>query len=278
MPNCREIDRLRCAQAPPSGSLYRNGAGLPTFCFVVSTEVDVFVHDFTGLVFRSKRARSRRDSIRIRVRFRLLSGMAIYNEPIVAVIVGLLLALSAGVRMTLPLLAVSLLAHFHEITLPQNVAWLGSDPTLILLGVAFAAETLFHFVPAVGTHLKAVATPLSFVAGTLLMAVPLGDHNPLYQWTLAAVVGGGAASLTNLGLTGARTVAAPANVASLGVFGVIWNFGEMVDSLLLAALGSVCVFAGWIVGAFILVSLLTLVIVGFIKGVERLGRAQPAAS
>ncbi len=28
------------------------------------------------------------------------------------------------------------------------------------------------------------------------MAIPLGDHNPMYQWTLAATVGGGAATLT----------------------------------------------------------------------------------
>jgi len=201
------------------------------------------------------------------------------NEPIVAVIVGLLLALSAGVRVTLPLLAVCLLAHYHEITLPQNVAWLGTDPTLILLGVACAAETLIHFVPAVGTHLKALATPLSFVAGTLLMAVPLGDHNPLYQWTLAATVGGGVATLTNLGVTGARVASSPANVASLGVFGLIWNCGEMIISLLLAVVGGVFVFAGWIVGAFILVCLLTLAVVAAIRGFSRLGRrAQPAAS
>jgi hypothetical protein len=204
--------------------------------------------------------------------------MATYNEPLVAIIVGLLLALSAGVRVTLPLLAVSLLAHGHEITLPANVAWLGSDPTLILLGVAFAAETLIHFVPAVGTHLKALATPLSFAAGTLLMAVPLGDHNPMYQWTLAAVAGGGLASLTNLGLTGARVAAAPANVASLGVFGLIWNVGEMAVSFLLAALGAVCVFAGWIAGAFVLLSLLTLGIVAIAKASTRTARAQPVAS
>jgi hypothetical protein len=205
--------------------------------------------------------------------------MMTYNEPIVAVIVGLLLALSAGVRVTLPLLAVSLLARCHEVTLPQNMAWLGSNPTLILLGVACAAETLIHFVPAVGTHLKAMATPLSFVAGTLLMAVPIGDHNPVYQWTLAATVGGGAATLTNLGVTGARVGTAPANVASLGAFGLVWNLGEMIVSLLLAALGGVFVFAGWVVGAFVLVSLLTLAVAATFRALARLNRrAQPAAS
>jgi hypothetical protein len=104
------------------------------------------------------------------------------NEPIAAVLVGLLLSLSAGVRMTLPLLAVNLLAFYKVIALPKDMTWLGTEPTLIILSVAAVTETLVHFIPAAGTGLKAVATPLAFVAGTLLMAVPLGDHNPLYRW------------------------------------------------------------------------------------------------
>lgn len=191
------------------------------------------------------------------------------NEPIAAIIVGLLLSLSAGVRITLPLLAVNLLAFYHEITLPENMAWLGTQPTLIILSVACAAETLVHFIPAAGTWIKAMATPLAFVAGTLLMAVPLGDHNPLYQWTLAATVGGGAATLTHLGVTGARALTAPANVASLGIFGIIWNIGEVVGSLLLAALGGICVLAGWIVGAVILFVLATLALIGTAKAFGR---------
>ena len=198
------------------------------------------------------------------------------NEPIAAVIVGLLLSLSAGVRITLPLLAVNLLAYYHEITLPQNVAWLGTQPTLIILSVACAVETIVHFIPAAGTWLKAMATPLAFVAGTLLMAVPLGDKNPLYQWTLAAVVGGGTATLMHLGVTGARAMTAPANVASLGIFGVIWNIGEFLVSILLAALSGVCVLAGWVVGAVILFAIATFVLIVLVKGLGRLSQTRPS--
>ena len=63
--------------------------------------------------------------------------------------------------MTLPLLAVNLLAFYHEITLPDNMAWLGTQPTLIILSVACAAETIIHFIPVAGTYLKAMATPLA---------------------------------------------------------------------------------------------------------------------
>jgi hypothetical protein len=200
------------------------------------------------------------------------------NEPIAAVIVGLLLSLSAGVRITLPLLAVNLLAFRHVINLPDNLTWLGTEPTLIILSVACAAETLVHFIPAAGTWIKAMATPLAFVAGTLLMAVPLGDHNPLYQWTLAAGLGGGAATLTHLGVTGARTLTAPVNVASLGIFGIIWNIGEFLGSLLLAALGGICVMAGWVVGAVILFAILMLALVALAMGIGRWNKMRAAVS
>jgi hypothetical protein len=169
---------------------------------------------------------------------------------------------------------VNLLAFYHEITLPENMAWLGTEPTLIILSAACAAETIVHFIPAAGTWLKAMATPLAFVAGTLLMAVPLGDKNPLYQWTLAAAVGGGAATLTHLGVTGARAMTAPANVASLGIFGIVWNIGEFLLSILLAALSGICVLAGWTVGAGILFGIAALVLIGMVKAMARMGRTE----
>ena len=170
------------------------------------------------------------------------------NEPIAAVLVGLLLSLSAGVRLTLPLLAMSLLAFEQVIRLPDNLAWLGTEPTLIVLVAAACAETIIHFIPAAGTTLKAMATPLAFVAGTLLMAVPLGDKNPMYQWVLAGALGGGTATLAHLGFTGLRGMTEPANVASGGFFGLGWNMVELFISIVFMALSGLCVLAGWVVG------------------------------
>jgi hypothetical protein len=197
------------------------------------------------------------------------------NESIAAVIAGLLLSLSAGVRVTLPLLAVNLLAFYHEIVLPQNMTWLGSEPTLVILSVAAVAETVVHFIPAAGTILKGAATPLAFVAGTLLMAVPLGDRNPLFQWTLAAFAGGGLATLTHLGVTGARAVTEPANVASVGIFGLVWNVGEFLLSLLLMALSGLCLLLGWIVGLLALLAVVALALIVTLKILGRWSRPKP---
>jgi hypothetical protein len=199
------------------------------------------------------------------------------NEPIAAVIVGLLLSLSAGVRVTLPLLAVNLLAFYQVIALPKDMDWLGTQPTLILLAVATVAETVVHFIPAAGTALKAIATPLAFAAGTLLMAVPLGGHNPLYQWTLAAFIGGGAATLMHLGVTGARALTEPANISSFGLFGIVWNIGEFLFSIVLALLSALCVVAGWAVGVISLLAVITLILIVAVKGIARLTRPSAAA-
>lgn len=205
--------------------------------------------------------------------------MQAYNEPIAAVIIGLLLSVSAGFRIMLPLLGVNLLAYFHQITLPENLAWLSTGPTLIVLSVATVVETIVHFIPAAGTYLKGMATPLAFVAGTLLMAVPLGDHNPIYQWTLAAVVGGGVATLTHLGVTSARVLTAPANAASMGLFGIVWNICEFLFSIFLAAVGAICIFAGWAIGAVVLLSLIALAVYLMVKGFNNWSaRSRPVAT
>jgi hypothetical protein len=200
------------------------------------------------------------------------------NEPIAAVIVGLLLSVAAGVRLMLPLLAVNLLAFYHVILLPDNMAWLGSEPTLIVLSVAAVTETVIHFIPAAGTGLKAIATPLAFVAGTLLMAVPLADKNPIYQWTIATIVGGGAATLAHLGVTGLRAMTEPANLASLGLFGIVWNIAELLISIALTLLSGLCVVTGWIVGVVILFALLVFVLIAVIQSIKRWSRSQPVAS
>ena len=174
------------------------------------------------------------------------------NELIVAVLIGFLLSLSAGVRITIPLLVVNLLAFEHVVHLPHNLAWMGMQSTLILLSVAFVVETAVHFIPAAGTFLKAAATPLAFVAGTLLMAIPLGDRNPLYQWILAGAIGGGTATLMHLGVTGLRTATGPVNLASGGIFGLGWNFLELLASVFFIVVGWMSVTVGWVAGLALL--------------------------
>jgi hypothetical protein len=110
------------------------------------------------------------------------------------------------------------------------------------------------------------------------MAVPLGGHNPLYQWTLAAFMGGGLATLTHIGVTGVRAATSPANVASLGVFGVVWNIGEFLVSIVLALLSALCVVAGWAVGVIVLLAVVAFFLIVGVKVFSRVTTGRPVVS
>jgi len=70
----------------------------------------------------------------------------------------------------------------------------------------------------------------------------------------------------------------PANVASLGLFGLVWNAGEMLVSIVLALLSGLCVVAGWAVGAVSLLAVITLVLIVLVKGFTRWSRSRPVTT
>ncbi len=70
----------------------------------------------------------------------------------------------------------------------------------------------------------------------------------------------------------------PANVASLGIFGLVWNLGEFVVSILLAVLSGLCVIAGWVVGAIVLLGLIAFVAIAVVKGMGHWTKPRAAVS
>ena len=70
--------------------------------------------------------------------------------------------------------------------------------TLIELG-AYAIPWLDH-------ALDLLATPVAILAGFLLSAAVLADLDPMLRWSLALVIGGGAAALVQIPTTVARGV------------------------------------------------------------------------
>jgi hypothetical protein len=71
---------------------------------------------------------------------------------------------------------------------------------MIAFGIATFIEILAYYIPVVDNLLDTVEIPTALAVGTLLTAATLGDVNPILQWTIAIVAGGGAAGMTE-GLT-----------------------------------------------------------------------------
>ena len=147
--------------------------------------------------------------------------------------VGLSLATACGFRVFIPMLVMSIAALSGHITLSSNFEWIASYPALLAFGVATIVEIAGNAIPAVGTSLKLLETPVSLIAGTLVTAASVTTFPPYLQWTLAIIVGGGSAGVVHGATTMLR---APAHAAAPGVADTGVSAAEAGGSFLLSIL------------------------------------------
>ena len=125
----------------------------------------------------------------------VISGMSEFDLAL-SVALGIGLAAATGLRLFVPMLVASAAAYTGHLPLSENFAWLATLPALILLGVAAAVEILAYYIPGVDNLLDTLATPLAFVAGTIVAAAVMTDLPPMVKWAAAVIAGGGIAGLT----------------------------------------------------------------------------------
>lgn len=136
-------------------------------------------------------------------------------ELIISIVLGFSLAAAAGFRVFIPLLVLSLAAHFGWFPVNESWEWVGSTAALWLLGVAAVVEIFAYFIPWVDNLLDTISIPLAGIAGTLLMLATMGDVNPAFAWALAIIAGGGAAAAIS-GTASATRLTSSATTGGLG--------------------------------------------------------------
>src|SRR5690606_33746104 len=112
-----------------------------------------------------------------------------------ALIAGVGLAAACGFRVFVPLLVMGLAARSGSLPLAANMQWVGSDVTIIMLAAATTLEILGYYVPWIDNLLDTIATPAAAVAGTLASAAVFTSFDPMMQWTLGIIAGGGTATV-----------------------------------------------------------------------------------
>jgi len=174
----------------------------------------------------------------------------------VSIALGVGLAAAVGFRVFVPLLATGIAACTGHLELSPGLAWLGTLPALLMLGVATVVEVLAYYIPAVDNLLDTITTPAALVAGTLVSAAVMTDLPPIIKWTTAVIAGGGAAGLTQsvTALLRAKSTAATGGLAN-PVVATAELGGSVLVSLLafaapLAALALVVAFC-WVAVRFI---------------------------
>lgn len=138
-------------------------------------------------------------------------------EIILALALGVTLSAASGFRIFLPPLVMSLAAISGNLQLSSGFEWVGTYPTAIALGIATVVEILAYYIPVVDNFLDTIEIPTAIAIGTLLTAANLGDMDPLLQWSIAAIAGGGTAGII-------ETFTAMTRVSSTGITGGTGNF------------------------------------------------------
>lgn len=171
----------------------------------------------------------------------------------IELLLGISLSAAAGFRVFVPLLALSVASVFGHLDLPTDFDWLETPQAVIVFAVACSLEIIGYYIPWLDHLLDIVATPAAFIAGTIVTASVAPEMNPLVQWTLALVAGGGTAGLTQ-GLTNIL------RISSTGVSGGLTNPVVSTIELLVAIALSVLALAlpgvaGIIVIGFLIVAI-----------------------
>ena len=122
-------------------------------------------------------------------------------DAFIGIPVGLALSTAAGLRVFIPLLITGLAARSGVLTLTPSMGWIGSDAAVLAFATATVLEVGAYYIPWLDNLLDTIATPAAITAGIMTTAAVTPELSPLVRWTLALLVGGGAAGLVQGGTT-----------------------------------------------------------------------------
>jgi uncharacterized membrane protein len=157
---------------------------------------------------------------------------------ILAVLLGLSLAASAGLNAFLPLLMLSVAGRFHlaGIDLSGNFAWLGSDLAIVILAIASVIEIIGDKIPAVDHALHSVGLIVRPAAGWLAAASVLGGADPVVAAVVGLIIGAPTALGFHAAKAGTRTVS---SATTLGIANPFLSAFEDFLSFVVSLIGFV---------------------------------------
>ena len=157
-------------------------------------------------------------------------------DVIIALCMGIGLAAASGFRVFLPpfLLSIAVRADTINVDLTSTpFEYFDSNIAVILLGVATLVEFAGYYVPWVDNLLDSIASPAAVVAGTGMTALVLAETDPVIQWTLAIVAGGGVSGVVQGATVVTRGVS---TMFTGGLANPVVSTGENIASIILSIL------------------------------------------
>lgn len=127
-------------------------------------------------------------------------------EALYGLCIGVGLAAACGFRVFVPMLVMGLAAKSGHLSLASGFDWMGSDAAIVAFGIATALEIGGYYVPWLDNLLDSVATPAAGIAGTIATASMVTGMDPIMQWSLGVIAGGGSALTVQALTVGTRAV------------------------------------------------------------------------
>jgi len=177
---------------------------------------------------------------------------------LVAVSLGLGLAAASGFRVFLPPMLLSGGINLGWISPVGQLSLLDGWGAFAVLFAAVILEVGSYLIPWIDNLLDVIATPAAVLAGVGMMGSVLGDFDPIVQWTLAIVGGGGVAGTVQVGTVATRAV-------STGTTGGLANPIISIFEAIMAVFVTLLALMAPLIG-------LVLVIAGTVYAVRMIGR------
>ena len=165
-------------------------------------------------------------------------------DTLLAICLGVALSAACGFRVFIPPFVMSASAMLGGVDLPASADWMETNAAFAALGAATLAEVAAFYVPWVDNLLDTVAAPAAVVAGTLITGSFVPELDPVLRWTMAGILGGGAAGGVQA-LTSVTRLASTTTTGGVGnpVFSTVENVLAVFFSLLAFALPLIAVAA-----------------------------------
>ncbi|HRC33461.1 MAG TPA: DUF4126 domain-containing protein [Bacteroidia bacterium] len=170
-----------------------------------------------------------------------------WKQIVLSLLMGLGLSACCGLRVFVPLLLAGIAHRMGWLSVNDQFMWLSNYTSIAGFGIASVVEILAYKIPFIDHLLDTITTPASIVAGTILSASTLFNIDPMMQWTLALLVGGGSAGL----LQTATTLLRGTSTATTG--GTANPFFAMVESTIAIVASIISIILPLIAGIIFLV-------------------------
>lgn len=155
---------------------------------------------------------------------------------LLAISLGLGLAAASGFRVFLPPLLLSGAINIGLIEASGQLSLLDGWGAFSVLLIAVILEIGSYLIPWLDNLLDVVATPAAVLAGVGMMGSVIGaetDYDPIVQWTVAAIGGGGVAGTVQTGTVATRALSTG---TTGGLANPIISVGEAVMAIVVTVL------------------------------------------